>query len=337
MSENIIEIRNLTKNYGKLPVLKGVDLDIVKGSIHGLVGTSGVGKSTLLRTINGVEDIDSGTLKVIGQNIPSLNETEMLEIRKDISMIFQNFALMESKNVFDNVAFPMRIWRFPEKDIKEKVNQLLELVHLDDKKLEKPRNLSGGQRQRVAIARALTLNPKILLSDEATSGLDPVTANNIIKLLLNINNNLGITMVVVTHQMDVAKQICDTISIMKDGNIVETDSVQNVFMNNSAHLIDLVGPLKLDISDSENKEVFRLFLSSKIFPEPILDILSKTGVKYTLEFSQIDNGKDGRFGSFYISVLKQDGAKAYSVLSNIKDLVIDSFDFKEGRISNVRK
>ena len=335
MDESIIEIQNLKKSYGDLTVLKDINLNISQGSIHGLVGASGAGKSTLLRTINGVEEIDSGILKIMGENIPNLSESEMLEIRKNISIIFQNFALMESKNVFENIAFPMRIWKYPEDEINQRVEQLLEMVDLQDKKLEKPKNLSGGQQQRVAIARALTLEPKILLSDEATSGLDPVTANSIVNLLLEINKELGIIMVIVTHQMDVARKICDSISIMKGGEIVETDTVENIFMKNSDNLIDLIGPLKINIENIENKEVFRLFLSSSIFSNPILDILSRENINYTLEYSQIDKGKNGRFGSFYISVDKDYEQKAYSKLSQVEGLIINSFDFEEGRIVNV--
>lgn len=331
----MIRIQNLKKSYSSLDVLKDINLNISKGTIHGLVGTSGVGKSTLLRTINGIEKVDSGKLSVMGKNIPDLNELELSNIRKNISMIFQNFALMESKNVFENIAFPMRIWNYSDSEINERVDSILKMVGIEDKKYSKPKNLSGGQRQRVAIARALTLKPQILLSDEATSGLDPVTASNIIKLLIKISNELGITMIFVTHQMDMAKQICDSISIMKGGEIVETDTVENIFMRNSEYLRDLVGALKLNIENSNKKTVFRLFLSSEVFSFPVLHFLGQNDIDFTLEYSQLDIGKHGRFGSLYVSVHKEESKKAYTILKQVEGLIVNYFDLEEGLIINV--
>ena len=169
----MIEISNLQKCYGDIKVLRDINVEIHKEDIYGLLGVSGAGKSTLLRCINGLESYEGGSLKVNGVEVKDLNEKELREFRKNIGMIFQQFSLLERKTVYENVALPMNCWGYKKQDIDKKVKELLNLVELGDKLNSKPRELSGGQKQRVAIARALTLNPQILLCDEATSSLDP--------------------------------------------------------------------------------------------------------------------------------------------------------------------
>lgn len=326
----MIIVDDLCKNYDELEVLKGVSLHIEKGSIHGLVGISGAGKSTLLRSINGIEDFDSGSLRVMGQDVQNLNKRELSLFRRDIGMIFQNFALMERKNVYQNIAFPLECWNVDQSEIAEKVDNLLDMVGISEKKKEKPRNLSGGQRQRVAIARALALEPKILLCDEATSGLDPQTTNNILKLLLKINNELGITMVVVTHEMEVAKTLCDSISIMADGLIVETNNVERVFASQSEALKQLIGTNTFPVEGQ--REVLRLFLSSEIFGQSILNNLTCAGFDYRLEDAQVDHGKKGRFSTFYISLTKPQAKQAYNFLKQQVGLEVNKYDSIQGRI-----
>ncbi len=215
----MIEISNLQKFYGDTKVLRDINVEINKGDIYGLLGVSGAGKSTLLRCINGLESYEAGSLKVNDVEVKNLNEKELRAFRKNIGMIFQQFSLLERKTVYENVALPMECWGYKKQDIDKKVKELLELVELGDKIKSKPKELSGGQKQRVAIARALTLDPQILLCDEATSALDPSITNSILELLKKINRELGITIVVVTHQMNVVKQVCNKMAILSKGNL----------------------------------------------------------------------------------------------------------------------
>lgn len=208
----MIVIKDLQKSFGDLKVLDDINLEIEDGEIYGLVGRSGAGKSTLLRCINGLEDYSCGSIKVDGVEVKDLTRKELKNYRKGVSMIFQHFPMMSRKTVYENIAFPMRCWKYDRKEIDKKVRELAELVGIADKLKERPGNLSGGQKQRVAIARALSMNPKVLLSDEATSALDPVTTRAILRLLRDINEKLGITIIIVTHQMSVIKEVREGLS-----------------------------------------------------------------------------------------------------------------------------
>lgn len=215
----LIEIKGIRKSFGDLQVLHGVDLHIEKGKIFGLAGRSGTGKSTLLRCINGLETYDEGNLIVEGIEVKSLSEKDLRVFRKDIGMIFQQFSLLSRLTVYENIALPLRCWKYSNSYIDAKVKELLDVIGIPDKINAKPRELSGGQKQRVAIARALSMNPKLLLCDEATSALDPKTAKSIIGLLNKINQDLGITIIIVTHQMSVLRSACEEIAILQDGKI----------------------------------------------------------------------------------------------------------------------
>ena len=203
----MISIKNLNKHYGDIKVLNNISIDIKKGEIFAIVGHSGAGKSTLMRCINGLEEYTDGSLIVNNKEIKNLRKNELREFRKNIGMIFQHFSLIQRKTVFENIALPMQLWGYKKEEISKKVKELLVLVGLEEKTDVFPNQLSGGQKQRVAIARALTLNPDILLSDEATSALDPNTTTSILNLLKQINEKLNITIVLVTHEMEVVKQI----------------------------------------------------------------------------------------------------------------------------------
>lgn len=222
-------------------VFSDINFEIEEGEIYALVGRSGAGKSTLLRCINGLTSYNEGSLQVAGKEIREMNSQEIREFRKKIGMIFQQFSLLERKSVYENVALPMKCWKYPKDQTDAKVRELLELVGLSEKMRDKPRTLSGGQKQRVAIARALTMNPEILLCDEATSALDPKTTNSILDLLTEINQKLGITIVVVTHQMEVVRRSCQRMSILEKGRIVEQGSVREVFEKNPPALKRLLG------------------------------------------------------------------------------------------------
>ena len=204
----MIELSNITKSYAGHTALKNIDLFIQEGEIFGIIGKSGAGKSTLLRCINLLERPDSGSIVVDGEPLTELSLPALRQARHKIAMIFQHFNLLHSKTVYENIALPMRIQGIKEATIEEKIAELLPLVELEDKSQAYPSQLSGGQKQRVAIARALTCNPKILLCDEATSALDPNTTTAILNLLKKINRLYGITIVLITHEMDAVKQIC---------------------------------------------------------------------------------------------------------------------------------
>lgn len=243
----MISIKNLKKSFGEIEVLKDINLDIKKGSIFGLAGRSGEGKSTLLRCMNGLESYDSGEIIINGVQINKLNEKELLEFRKNIGMIFQQFSLLERLNVYDNIALPLKCWNFDKKYIDKRVKELLKLVELEDKIYSKPKELSGGQKQRVAIARALSMKPDILLCDEATSALDPKTAKSIIKLLDKINRQIDITIVFVSHQMDIIQSICGEIAILENGKVGDIGLVENIFTNKPKSLINLIGDEDIDM------------------------------------------------------------------------------------------
>ena len=227
----MIEIKDLNKSFGELDVLKDISLTINDGEIYGLVGRSGAGKSTLLRCINGLEKYDSGSLKVDGIEVKDRTEEELRVLRKEMGMIFQSFSLVGRRNIYKNVALPMKCWKYPKDEQDKKVRELLDLVGISEKMYDRPDTLSGGQKQRVAIARALTLNPKILLCDEATSALDPKTTQSVLDLLQDINKKLGITVIVITHQMSVVEEICNKVAILDGGCMAEEGLVTDVFSN----------------------------------------------------------------------------------------------------------
>ncbi len=214
--------------------LRNVDLFVQEGEVFGIIGKSGAGKSTLLRCINLLERPDSGHVFIDGEDLTQLNERQLRTTRHKMAMIFQQFNLLNSKTVYNNIALPMRIQGIDEPLIKHKINELLSLVELNDKINAYPSQLSGGQKQRVAIARALSCSPKILLCDEATSALDPATTESILSLLKKINSIYGITIVLITHEMDVIKRICHRIAVMEQGCIVETTALAQAFNNKNS-------------------------------------------------------------------------------------------------------
>ncbi|MFZ5813182.1 MAG: methionine ABC transporter ATP-binding protein [Thermodesulfobacteriota bacterium] len=237
----MIVARNIDKSFGDLHVLRGVDLRVNKGCIFGLAGRSGAGKSTMLRCINGLETYDCGSLQVDGVEVSSLRERDIREFRKNIGMVFQNFSLLERLTVYENVALPMRCWKHKTGHIDRKVRELVDLVGLSRKLGQKPRELSGGQKQRVAIARALSLAPRILLCDEATSALDPKTAQDILSLLRGINQQMGITIIMVTHQMSVLSSTCEEMAILEHGRPACTGPVRSIFAEQPQSLRNLLG------------------------------------------------------------------------------------------------
>lgn len=313
----MIEITNLQKSFGNNKVLHDINITIHDGEIYGLIGVSGAGKSTLLRCINGLENYDAGSLKIDGIEVNQLTRKNMRSFRREIGMIFQQFHLMERMNVYQNIAFPMRCWKKSKKEVDEKVSSLLKLVELEDKRNARPCELSGGQKQRVAIARALAMNPKILLCDEATSALDPNITGSILELLKKINRELGLTIIVVTHQMEVVKQICDKVSVLSKGILTCTDNVKDLFLKQSEMLAELYSEdLKIPLP-KENINIEILFKADQN-PYLLSDISLKTQVPYKMVWSKLDNYSSGAYGSYIINVLLSDFSKIEKYLMESK-------------------
>lgn len=231
----MIKISNLSKEYntpyGKVSALKNINLEVEKGDIFGIIGFSGAGKSTLIRCINRLEEPDSGEIVVDGVDLTKLNKKSLNKARKKIGMIFQQFNLLDSRTVYQNIAFPLELEGINKKEIKQRVEEILELVDLSDKRNAYPSQLSGGQKQRVGIARALANKPDILLSDEATSALDPLTTFSILELLKDINQKLNITIVLITHELEVIKYICKNTAVIEKGEITEQGETEELFDN----------------------------------------------------------------------------------------------------------
>lgn len=231
----MITIENLSKSFengdDKIWAVKNVNLHVNEGEIFGIIGLSGAGKSTLIRCLNRLEEPTEGKITIDGVDITNLDKSGLRRVRKDIGMIFQHFNLLSQKTVYENIAFPLELGGMSKSEIRSRVNTLLDYVELVDKKDSYPSQLSGGQKQRVAIARALANNPKILLSDEGTSALDPKTTKSILDLLNRIRKEFNLTIVLITHQMEVVKDICDKVAIIEDGEIIESNKVDELFRN----------------------------------------------------------------------------------------------------------
>lgn len=229
----MIEVSHLVKEFsndGKVfRAVDDVSFQVQKGEIYGIIGLSGAGKSTLVRCLNRLEEPTSGKIFIDGVDMVALNKKELLNQRKDIGMIFQHFNLFLQKTVYDNIAYPLEIQKWPKEKIKARVEELLDFIDLKDKRGVYPSSLSGGQKQRVAIARALATSPKILLSDEGTSALDPINTRMVVETLKKTVKDLNTTIIMITHQMEVAKDICDRIAVMENGKIIEENTVEELF------------------------------------------------------------------------------------------------------------
>lgn len=288
-----------TKN-GPFDALKDVSFEIEKGDIYGVIGYSGAGKSTLIRMVNALETPTSGNVWVEGKDIGTLNQKELRNLRKGIGMIFQQFNLLESKTIYDNVAIALKLNGVSKKDIEKRVTELLDFVELSDKKYSYPGQLSGGQKQRVGIARALANNPSILLCDEATSALDPKTTDSILELLKKINEMLHITIVIITHEMNVIQKICNKVAVMDYGQVVETRSVIQVFSDPRSDIARrFVGNLIRDVipeplvesirRETRNSRLLRIKLENTDSTEPLLwEINRRFEVETNILYSTIN-------------------------------------------------
>ncbi|MFD3156347.1 methionine ABC transporter ATP-binding protein [Haloimpatiens sp. FM7330] len=319
----MIKIQSLNKCYSNVKVLNNVNLEIGRGEIFGIIGKSGAGKSTLLRCINKLEECDSGNLEVMNKNINVLKGKGLMEFRKELGMIFQNFNLLSRKDVFHNVALPMEFWGISKEKIHSRVMELLELVGLKDKYKSKVSELSGGQKQRVAIARALTLNPKILLCDEATSALDPETTKSILKLLKKINDELGITIVIVTHQMEVIKEICERAAVMENGEIKELRKVENLFLKPSETMKRLLGEEEIIPDYGVN---IKLFYSKEKSNQCVITSMARElDINFSIEWGKLERFREDVFGSLIINIADNNKEKviAYLNINNIPWQMID--------------
>lgn len=299
----------LTK-YGLFTAVAPTDLTVNAGEIFGIIGASGAGKSTLIRCVNFLEKPTSGQVIIDGIDLGTLSEAKLNASRQKIGMIFQHFNLLHSHTAFDNIALPLKLTNTPKDIINQKVNELLELVGLADKKDHYPANLSGGQKQRVAIARALASNPKILLCDEATSALDPATTNAILDLLKHINRTLGITILLITHEMEVVKRICHKVAIMDKGHIIEQGTVSDLFANPKTPLAKdfIAKTLHLSLPDDYLSKlsptpahglfvVIKFGFSGSSVDLPLFSRASKEfGVEFSILNSQIDYVGGVKFG-----------------------------------------
>ena len=317
----MIEISNLTKTYisaaGGIQAIRGINLKVERGQIFGIIGQSGAGKSTLIRCINMLERPTSGTIIVDGDDMAKLSEKELLKKRQRIGMIFQHFNLLSSRTVFDNIAYPLEIQGLDKASIKARVLPLLELVGLSERADYYPSQLSGGQKQRVGIARALSSEPKVLLCDEATSALDPQTTKSILALLLDINKKLNITIVLITHEMNVIKEICDKVAVIKDGLIVEEGNVLDLFTNPQTPTArDFIStiinrdlpPILADIKFSSvprngDKLMIRLSFIGASTNEPLIaGAIRRFNVDISIIYGNIDSIKDTPYGTLIVEI-----------------------------------
>lgn len=308
----MIEIKGLCKKFGNTPVLEGIDIEIEDGDIYGLVGVSGAGKSTLLRCINGLLPFEEGSLYVDGVDIRTLKGKELRKFRSNIGMIFQQFSLLERMNVLDNVCLPMKCLKYDKKEMLDKAMANLELVGLADRIKSLPRELSGGQKQRVAIARAMALEPDILLCDEATSALDPNITQSILELLKEINKKSKITMVVVTHQMEVVKNICNKMAVLSQGKLKISGEVEDIFLNHQDALSELLGK-SVEFPREMGKcyiEILKSTESGKETRYILSELAARTDMKFEVVWGGLDRYRDSIAGNLVIGIDSADMEKA---------------------------
>ncbi|HWQ75095.1 MAG TPA: methionine ABC transporter ATP-binding protein [Syntrophomonas sp.] len=317
----MIQIEGLTKIYSagdnEVLALDNVSLKVNKGEIFGIIGLSGAGKSTLIRCINMLEKPTSGTIRVDGQNIGALSKNELRAARQKIGMIFQQFNLLSSRTVFDNIMFPLEIAGMANAEARQRVQSLLELVGLTDKAQVYPDQLSGGQKQRVGIARALANDPKILLSDEATSALDPQTTRSILKLLKDINQQLNLTILLITHDMNVIKETCDRVAVIDNSKIVEIGDVLSIFSNpgtptsksfinaivNKEIPEELLHRSFVDTENMTSKLIRASFIGASAGEPVISGLVKKYDIKANILYGNIDRVKDTPFGNLTLELI----------------------------------
>jgi len=327
----LIAIQNLTKIYHTshqdIVALDNVSLSINRGEIFGIIGLSGAGKSTLIRCINMLEKPSQGSIIVDGQDITALKQNDLHLARQKIGMIFQQFNLLSTRTVFDNIKFPLEIAHVPDQIARTRVNELLEMVGLSDKARVYPDQLSGGQKQRVGIARALANDPKLLLSDEATSALDPQTTRSILKLLKDINTQLNLTILLITHDMNVIKQVCDRVAVINDSHIEEVGDVLSIFTNpgtpTSRSFINAIikrgdqGEYTHNLLKAHGDKFSRLirvsFIGSSAGDPVISSMIKRYDIDANILYGNIDRVKDVPFGNLTLELIGTEATIAQSM------------------------
>lgn len=321
----MIRLEHVTKTFqtrdGDVHAVKDVSLDIAEGQIFGIIGFSGAGKSTLVRCMNLLERPEEGKVIFDGKNLLDLDAAGLRHARQKMSMIFQHFNLMRSRTVYENIALPLRMEKRPKEEIDKKVMELLDLIDLVERRDSYPSQLSGGQKQRVAIARALATDPKVLLCDEATSALDPQTTQSILHLIRRINRERNITVVVITHEMLVVKEICDRVAVMEAGRVVETNDLVPIFINpieeitrnfinttnESAKIQELLDTGHPLTRLEENQQLVRLTYTPENAAEPIISRLAeKLGVESSIIFGNIEVIRDEHIGTIVTKMTGSD-------------------------------
>ena len=320
----MIDIKNITKVYktknGDLKAVDDVNLSIHKGEIFGIIGYSGAGKSTMIRLLNGLEKPTTGSVVVNGQDIAKASGNVLREARQKISMIFQHFNLLWSRTVEENIAFPLEIAGVPKDKRAQRVEELIELVGLKGRGKAYPSQLSGGQKQRVGIARALANNPEVLLCDEATSALDPETTDSILELLLDINKQIGLTIVLITHEMHVIRKICNRVAVMEAGKVVEQGDVLTVFQNPQAPItknfvsqasgetLEVQASLDQILANYPSGKIVKLTFAGATTEQPVISqIIKQFDIVVNIVHGKISNTTGGSLGTLFIHI---DGEKA---------------------------
>ena len=345
----MITLQNISKTFidgGKeVQAVKDVNLTIHDGDIFGIIGFSGAGKSTLVRCINLLERPTSGTVTVDDKEITALSAKELRKARKKIGMIFQHFNLMPSRTIFGNVAYPLKGSGLSKQEIADKVHNLLDLVGISEKENAYPSQLSGGQKQRVAIARALANDPKILLCDEATSALDPQTTKSILKLLQKVNETLGITILVITHEMDVVKEICNRVAVMDHGNVVEEGEVFSIFAtpqnkvtrdfikttSNLQKIEELVEAGSPVVALKPGELIVRLSYIEKNASEPLISaVTEKFGIILNIIFADVEIVQNAPIGGT-VAIVSGDKDKVEQALTYLKEKNVGVEVIKDGR------
>ncbi|EJF89351.1 methionine ABC transporter ATP-binding protein [Bartonella tamiae] len=311
-TQPLLSLKNISRRFAQTAAVDHLSLDVHKGEILGIIGRSGAGKSTLIRCLNGLEPIDEGSILFEGQDVSHLSETQWAPYRQRIAMIFQHFNLLSSKRVIDNIALPLKLAGVNKLKRRERAMELIELVGLSGKEYHFPNALSGGQKQRVGIARALAANPKVLLSDEATSALDPETTQSILELLGDINRRLDLTIVLITHEMEVVRAIADRVIVLNKGKIVEQGLVRDIFASpqndTTIAMLRLVTP-QLPIEFAKklkpvgNEAVIELNIAGEIARQPFLKLIEKeSGLVPRILHGGIDTIQGEPIGRFFIGL-----------------------------------
>lgn len=320
----IIQIKNLEKKFKSkdniVTALNEINLDINEGDICGIIGMSGAGKSTLVRCINYLEKPTKGSVIIDNKNLSTLTDKELRKVRQNIGMIFQQFNLLLQRNVEDNISFPLEISGISKKEGKKRALELLNLVGLADKRKSYPSQLSGGQKQRVAIARALSTNPKILLCDEATSALDPTTTRSILSLLKEINKKLGITIVIITHEMSVVEEICNYVAIIDNGSLVEHGSVEDVFSHPKTDAAKkLVYHNNNSVVEMNGKRCIRIVFDGKSSYEPVIaNMVLECRAQVNILFANTQDINGNAFGQMVLQ-LPEDNIVADKIINYLRD------------------